>query len=59
VQALLDLSDDLAGVTLMAVGSALPEITISTISVMTGDSRVSVGIVTGSAMISYGFLPGE
>mmetsp|Transcript_124 Transcript_124/g.148 ORF Transcript_124/g.148 Transcript_124/m.148 type:complete len:442 (+) Transcript_124:77-1402(+) len=53
----LRLSDDIAGCTLMAFGGAAPEIMISTVAVLGGDVDVGFGIVCGSAIIAFGFIP--
>ena len=51
------ISDDLAGVTLLAFGGAAPEIVISIVAVMQGDTDVGFGLVAGSALIAFGFIP--
>jgi len=51
------MSDDLAGVTLMAFGGAAPEIMISIIAVLSGNMKIGFGLLCGSAIIAFGFIP--
>ena len=57
IQRICDMSDDVAGVTLVAFGSAAPELIISTVSVLSNDNKIGVGIICGSAMIAFGLIP--
>mmetsp|Transcript_1324 Transcript_1324/g.2808 ORF Transcript_1324/g.2808 Transcript_1324/m.2808 type:complete len:441 (-) Transcript_1324:125-1447(-) len=57
LQRALKISDDLAGVTILAFGSAAPEISISLISVFNGDTKISASLVMGSALIAFGLIP--
>ena len=57
VQKLTSMSDDVAGATILALGSAAPEFAISTISVFHGDPDVGFGLIIGSALIAFGAIP--
>ena len=57
VQEVFGWSDDFAGATLMAFGGAAPEITISLVAVLGGDTGVGFGLVVGSALIAFGLIP--
>jgi Ca2+/Na+ antiporter len=57
IQRVCGMSDDMAGVTLVAFGSAAPELVISTVSVLSNDNKVGVGIIGGSAIIAFGLIP--
>jgi Ca2+/Na+ antiporter len=53
-----DVPEELAGVTLLAFGSAAPEITMNSVSSITQDSSISLTSILGSAMIAFGLIPG-
>ena len=57
IQRVCGMSDDMAGVTLVAFGSAAPELVISMVSVLNDDNKIGVGIICGSAIIAFGFIP--
>ena len=57
IQRICGMSDDVAGVTLVAFGSAAPELIISTVSVLSNDTKIGVGVICGSAMIAFGLIP--
>jgi len=54
-----DVPEEMAGVTLLALGSAAPEITMNSVSSLTQDSSsISLTSILGSAMIAFGLIPG-
>lgn len=54
-----DVPEEMAGVTLLAFGSAAPEITMNSVSSMGEDSSsISLTSILGSAMIAFGLIPG-
>ncbi|GAB5359085.1 hypothetical protein AAMO2058_000514000 [Amorphochlora amoebiformis] len=53
----LRMSDDLAGVSLLAMASAAPEIVISCIGILNHEFRVSMACVMGSGIIGFGLIP--
>ena len=50
--------EDVAGATFMALGSAAPELIISSINTMQGESDLGVGAIIGSGMLAFSVLPG-
>lgn len=51
------MSDDLAGVTLLAFASSAPEIVISIVGVLKHEFRASLSCVMGSGIIAFGLIP--
>lgn len=49
--------EEVAAVTLVAFGSASPEILLNTVSVVTDSSALSLPAALGSAMIAFGLIP--
>jgi len=54
----LKLPTEVAGATLVAIGSALPDILATTIGVATGNEDLGLGGVVGSALIAFTLIPG-
>ena len=48
--------EEIAAVTLVAFGSAVPEIMLNTISVIEHTTNLSLPETLGSAMIAFGFI---
>jgi Ca2+/Na+ antiporter len=56
-QVLMNMSDDLAGVSIVALGSSLPEIMISTIAVFDGKAKIAFSFLLGCSIIGFGAIP--
>jgi Ca2+/Na+ antiporter len=54
----LSLPDQVAGATLVAFGSALPDMLATSIGIATGNSDMGLGGVVGSAVIAFALIPG-
>ena len=50
--------EDVAGATFMALGSAAPELIISSLNTIQGESDLGVGAIVGSGMLAFSVLPG-
>ena len=50
--------EDVAGATFMALGSAAPELIISSVNTIQGESDLGVGAIVGSGMLAFSVLPG-
>lgn len=53
----LELSDDVAGATLMAAGSSAPELFVALVSTFLAQSSLGLGTVAGSAVFNQLFIP--
>jgi len=49
--------EEIAAVTLLAIGDALPEISLNTVSVLEGTAALSLPETLGSALIAFGLIP--
>lgn len=49
--------EEVAGVTLLAMGSATPEIVLNTVSAIESASSLSLNAILGSATIAFGLIP--
>lgn len=49
--------EEVAGVTLLAMGSATPEIVLNTVSAIESQSSLSLNAILGSATIAFGLIP--
>ena len=49
--------EEVAGVTLIAFGSACPELLLNIVSAQENESALSQPAILGSAMIAFGFIP--
>eukprot|EP00471_Norrisiella_sphaerica_P003256 CAMPEP_0184489534 /NCGR_PEP_ID=MMETSP0113_2-20130426/15742_1 /TAXON_ID=91329 /ORGANISM="Norrisiella sphaerica, Strain BC52" /LENGTH=621 /DNA_ID=CAMNT_0026873021 /DNA_START=117 /DNA_END=1979 /DNA_ORIENTATION=+ len=54
---LMHISDDVAGVTLLAFSSSAPEIVMSVVGVIHNDFKASMACVMGSGIIGFGLIP--
>ena len=50
--------EDVAGATVMALGSAAPELIISSLNTLQGESDLGVGAILGSGMLAFSVIPG-
>ena len=49
--------EEVAAITLIAFGSASPEILLNSVSVMEDSADLSLPAIFGSGMIAFGFIP--
>lgn len=50
--------EDVAGATVLALGSSAPELIISSINTLSGEADLGVGAIIGSGMLAFSLLPG-
>jgi len=50
--------EDVAGATILALGSSAPELIISSVNTIAGESDLGVGAIIGSGMLAFSVLPG-
>ena len=53
-----NIREDVAGATIMAMGSSAPELIISSLNTLQGESDLGVGAIIGSGMLAFSVLPG-